>query len=107
SDSSSTDLDDGYLAGAEALDLPEVAGEAFNFASGAQVSVLDMVKAIAKLVGGQLPEPRVLNVAKNEIREQRLSTDKAKRVLGWRSRGSLDHGLRATIGWHRADLGEQ
>ena len=96
-----------YLAIAEALDRPEVAGEAFNFASGAQVSVFDMVKAIAKLLGGQLPEPRVLNIAKNEIKEQRLSTDKAKRILGWRSRVSLDDGLRATIEWYRAYLGEK
>jgi CDP-glucose 4,6-dehydratase len=99
------DVVDAYLAVAEALDRKEVAGEAFNFASGAQVSVLDMVKAIAKLMGGQLPEPRVLNIAKNEIKEQRLSTEKAKRVLGWKAGVSLDDGLRSTIGWYRAYLG--
>jgi CDP-glucose 4,6-dehydratase len=98
------DVVDAYLDIAEALDRPEVAGEAFNFASGAQVSVLDMVKTIAKLMGGQLPEPRVLNTATNEIKEQRLSTDKAKRVLGWRPRVSLDDGLRSTIEWYRAYL---
>ena len=87
------------------MDRPEVTGEAFNFASGAQVSVLAMVKAIAKLMGGQLPEPRVLNIAKNEIKEQRLSTDKAKRVLGWKARVSLDDGLRSTIEWYRSYLG--
>ena len=99
------DVVDAYLAVAEALDRPEVAGEAFNFASGAQVRVLEMVKAIAKLMGGQLPEPRVLNVAKNEIKEQRLSTDKAKRVLGWKPRVPLDDGLRSTIEWYRSYLG--
>ena len=99
------DVVDAYLAVAEALDRPEVAGQAFNFASGAQVSVLEMVKAIAKLMGGQLPEPRVLNIAKNEIKEQRLSTDKAKRVLGWKARVSLDDGLRSTIEWYRSYLG--
>jgi CDP-glucose 4,6-dehydratase len=99
------DVVDAYLAVAEALDRPEVSGQAFNFASGAQVSVLEMVKAIAKLMGGRLPEPRVLNVAKNEIREQRLSTEKAKRVLGWKPRVSLDDGLRSTIEWYRSFLG--
>ncbi len=99
------DVVDAYLSVAEALDRPEVAGEAFNFASGAQVSVLEMVKAIAKVMGGQLPEPRVLNTAKNEIKEQRLSTEKAKRVLGWRPRIPLDDGLRSTIEWYRSYLG--
>ena len=99
------DVVNAYLDVAEALDRPEVVGQAFNFASGAQVSVLEMVKAIAKLMGGQLPEPRVLNIAKNEIKEQRLSTEKAKRVLGWRPRVTLDDGLRSTIEWYRAYLG--
>jgi CDP-glucose 4,6-dehydratase len=99
------DVVDAYVAVAEALDRPDVSGQAFNFASGAQVSVLEMVKAIAKLMGGRLPEPRVLNVAKNEIREQRLSTEKAKRVLGWKPRVSLDDGLRSTIEWYRSYLG--
>src|SRR5438093_8553864 len=99
------DVVDAYLAVAEALDRPDVNGEAFNFASGAQVSVLEMVKAIAKLMGSQQPEPRVLNIAKNEIKEQRLSTEKAKRVLGWKARVSLDDGLRSTIGWYRSYLG--
>jgi CDP-glucose 4,6-dehydratase len=99
------DVVDAYLTVAEALDRTEVAGEAFNFASGVQVSVLEMVKAIAKLMGGALPGPRVLNTAKNEIKEQRLSTEKAKRVLGWKSRVSLDDGLRSTIEWYRSYLG--
>jgi CDP-glucose 4,6-dehydratase len=99
------DVVDAYFGVAEALDRPDVTGEAFNFASGAQVSVLEMVKAIAKLMGGQLPEPRVLNIAKNEIKEQRLSTEKAQRVLGWKPRVSLDDGLRSTIEWYRAYLG--
>jgi CDP-glucose 4,6-dehydratase len=98
------DVVEAYLAVAEALDRPDISGQAFNFASGAQVSVLDMVKTIAKHVGGQLPEPRILNVAKNEIKEQRLSTDKAKRVLGWKPRVPLDEGLRSTIEWYRAYL---
>lgn len=99
------DVVDAYLDVAEGLDRPEVAGEAFNFASGVQISVLEMVKAIAKLMGGPLPDPRVLNTAKNEIKEQRLSTEKAKRVLSWRPRISLDDGLRSTIEWYRAYLG--
>ena len=99
------DVVDAYLAVADALDRPEVNGEAFNFASGTQISVLDIVKTIAKQIGGHLPEPRILNVATNEIKEQRLVTEKAKRVLGWRAKTSLDDGLRQTIQWYRDYLG--
>jgi CDP-glucose 4,6-dehydratase len=93
-----------YLCVAEALDRADVKGAAFNFASGDQVTVLDMVKAIAEVMGGRLPEPRILGVAKNEIKEQRLSTDKARRVLGWAPRVKLRDGLRETVAWYRAYL---
>ena len=100
-----SDVVDAYLDVGEALDRSDVAGEAFNFASGAQVSVLDMVETIAKLMGGELPAARVLNTARNEIKEQRLSTDKAKRILSWRPRVPLEEGLRSTIEWYRSYLG--
>jgi nucleoside-diphosphate-sugar epimerase len=82
----------------------EVAGGAFNFASGVETSVLDMVRAVGDTIGGTLPEPRVLGVAKNEIREQRLSIEKAKRVLDWKPRVTLREGLRETVGWYRGFL---
>jgi CDP-glucose 4,6-dehydratase len=94
-----------YIEVAEALDRPEVQGEAFNFASGAGVSVLEIVRQIAALMGGRLPEPRILNLATHEIKEQRLSIEKARSVLGWTPRTSLRDGLRETIAWYRAYLG--
>jgi CDP-glucose 4,6-dehydratase len=95
-----------YIKVAEALDRPEVQGEAFNFASGAAVSVLEVVKQIASLMGGRLPQPRIWNVAKHEIGEQRLSIEKARSVLGWTPHTSLQDGLRETIAWYRAYLGD-
>jgi len=47
----------------------------------------------------------VRNAAVNEIREQYLSADKAREVLGWRPLFTLDEGLRATIQWYREFLG--
>jgi CDP-glucose 4,6-dehydratase len=93
-----------YIAVAEALDRPDVQGEAFNFASGSSLSVLEIVKQIAALMGGKQPEPRILNVAKNEIGAQRLSTEKARKVLSWAPRTSLHEGLRETIAWYRGYL---
>ncbi len=82
----------------------DVRGEAFNFASGTTMPVLEVVSRIAEVMGGGMPEPRILNVARNEIREQWLSTAKAKDVLGWAPRFSLRDGLRETIPWYREYL---
>ena len=41
-----------------------------------------------------------------EIREQRVSADKASKVLGWRPAHSLDEGLARTVDWYRGYLGE-
>src|SRR4029079_14638607 len=63
------DVVSAYLLTAEAVSRPAVTGEAFNFASGSQISVLDMVGAIADVMGGRLPKPTILNTVTNEIKE--------------------------------------
>jgi CDP-glucose 4,6-dehydratase len=82
---------------------PELAGEAFNFAAGSRVSVLEIVRRILELMSSEL-EPIVEGRALQEIPEQRLSTAKARRILAWRPVVSLDAGLREAIGWYRDHL---
>jgi CDP-glucose 4,6-dehydratase len=94
-----------YCAVAEALDRPDVVGHAFNVAAGQDATVLDVVGTIRELMGGKLPEPRILNITKGEIREQRLDTTKVRQVLGWTPRVSMRDGLRDTIAWYRSYLG--
>jgi CDP-glucose 4,6-dehydratase len=83
--------------------VPELRGEAFNFSNEIQVTVLDLVQRILDLMGSSL-EPEVQNRASNEIRHQYLSAAKARTVLGWQPRYTLDEGLQRTIGWYRAFL---
>jgi nucleoside-diphosphate-sugar epimerase len=92
---------------AEALDRDDIVGQAFNIAAGAPATVIEIVRAIADLMGGKLPQPRLLGVARDEIREQRLSTDKVRRIVGWTSKVGLTEGLRDTIGWYRSYLGDE
>lgn len=90
-----------YALLAERLaDNPKLHGEAFNFSNETPVSVLEIVERITRLMNSRL-KPVVLNEASNEIREQYLSSAKAREVLKWKPLVSLDVGLERTISWYR------
>jgi CDP-glucose 4,6-dehydratase len=90
-----------YMLLAERLAAdPALAGQAFNFSNEAPVTVLALVDRIRGLMGSS-QEPDVRNEAANEIREQYLSAEKARRLFGWRPQFDLDGGLRRTIDWYR------
>jgi CDP-glucose 4,6-dehydratase len=94
----------GILMLADAVgDRPELAGTAFNFAAGVRLPVIDIARRILKLMGSQL-EPVVLNLPLKEIPEQRVSAARARRLLGWRPRATVESGLLETIGWYRSYL---
>ena len=83
---------------------PELLGQAFNFSNEIQVSVLQIVQQILKLMGSEL-QPEILNQTTNEIRHQYLSAAKARQMLNWKPLFTLDEGLQQTIGWYRDFLG--
>jgi CDP-glucose 4,6-dehydratase len=89
-----------YLLLAESLAAdPALRGEAFNFSTETQVTVLELVRKLLDLTGSRL-EPDVRNEASHEIRHQSLSAEKARRELGWRPLFTLDEGLRKTVPWY-------
>ncbi len=90
-----------YMMLAEALAArPKLAGQAFNFSNEIQVSVLEIVQRILRVMGSKL-EPEVRNEASNEIIHQYLSAAKARRELGWHPLFDLETGLVATVGWYQ------
>lgn len=95
-----------YMLLAERLAAqPELRGEAFNFSNELQVTVLELVQRILKLMNSGL-NPDVRNEASHEIRHQYLSAAKARQVLGWSPLFELDGGLKKTIAWY-ADFFDQ
>lgn len=94
-----------YLSLGEALlDKKKGAlGEAFNFGTGRPVSVLELVNMMIKASGKKV-KPRILNTATGEIREQYLSSRKARSVLGWKPRHTLESAVKATCKWYGKHL---
>jgi CDP-glucose 4,6-dehydratase len=90
-----------YKQLAEALhDRPDLRGEAFNFSNELQVDVLTLTRRILARMGSTL-EPDVRGEAHHEIQHQWLSAAKARRMLDWSPRFTLDDGLDRTIAWYR------
>jgi CDP-glucose 4,6-dehydratase len=95
-----------YMQLAERLTADErLRGMAFNFSNELQITVLDLVKKILQQMQSTL-EPEILNQQLNEIRHQYLSAERARTVLDWAPRYTLEEGLDRTIGWYREFLGE-
>jgi CDP-glucose 4,6-dehydratase len=91
-----------YLDTARALaERRELAGQAFNFSTEEPLTVTGIVGRVLAVVGRSDLEPEIRNQAVSEIREQYLSAEKARRLLGWKPRFTLDEGLRLTEAWYR------
>ncbi len=90
-----------YMLLAEQLaQRQELCGQAFNFSNETPVAVLDLVQRILTLMNCNF-KPDIRNEATNEIRDQYLNAEKARRILGWKPLFTLDEGLQATIEWYR------
>ena len=100
------DAVDGYLALADSILLG-----AWNFGTGAPLRVLDVVQAVERAVGakievqraaaesGRSPERQAM-----EIRDQWLDVTKARELLGWVPKHTIDQGLAETVPWYREHL---
>ncbi len=61
---------------------------------------------IQKLMDYTHVEPDIRNCAEGEIRDQYLSSAKAKEILKWEPTFDLETGLRETISWYKKFLKE-
>jgi CDP-glucose 4,6-dehydratase len=100
------DVVDAYLTLAEQSARSDVAGNAFNFSPESRFSVLDIVRAIGRILDVD-PNPLILDSAKSEILHQTLDASKARRVLDWSTKWDLSAGLTETVAWYREHLSKR
>jgi CDP-glucose 4,6-dehydratase len=98
------DIVDAYLHLAVETDKGKINGEAFNFSRDEPLSVMVLYKQICLAFDNSFVEPKILNSAKNEIKDQHLDSSKARNVLGWKSSFTLTDGLNETINWYKTNL---
>ena len=98
------DVVSGYLKLAEVSQNKNINGEAYNFSRDEPLNVMELYKQICLATLGKYVEPKVLNTAKSEIKDQHLNSAKAKNALGWSSQVSLESGLARTVDWYKQYL---
>jgi len=93
-----------YMMLAEKLaEKPDLAGEAFNYSNEIQLTVLDLVEMILKVMQSEL-KPDIRNEVTHEIRHQYLSAEKARLLLGWAPLFSMEEALERTVDWYKEYL---
>jgi CDP-glucose 4,6-dehydratase len=97
------DIVSGYIRIAELLKRCNLNGEAFNLSDEKPLTVMEVLKEIKNsgFTGNKL-RYKIMNTAKYEIKEQYLSSVKARRVLGWKPKYSFKEGLKKTVDWYSA-----
>lgn len=82
-------------------------GQEINLGSGKEISIGDLAKQIASLAGNNVKikqhEERV-RPANSEVQRLLAANGKAKELVGWEPKVSLERGLNSTIDWIRQHL---
>src|SRR5262249_22633754 len=91
------DVVDGVL---RAADAPGVSGETINVAAGGRISLNRLFETMKKLVGANV-EPKYAPPRTGDVRDSQADITKAKRLLGFEPRVSLEEGLSRTVEWYR------
>ncbi len=92
------DAAEGILRAAEVMNDPDP----INLGASFEITIKDLVELVVRLTG--FKGGIVWDSTKPDGQPRRcLSTDKARRLLGWQAQIRFEEGLRSTIDWYRAN----
>ncbi len=84
-----------------AADAPNIAGRVINVACGQQLTLLDLVAAINRVLGTNI-EPSFADARVGDVRESLADISIARELLGYEPTVSFDEGLRQSIDYYRS-----
>lgn len=91
------DVVNGYVG--LAMKAEQLAGEAYNFGTDENVSVLDLLGIIEDAVDKKI-DYTILNTAKNEIPFQSLDYTKVNKTIGWSPQYTLNSTMQGILQWY-------
>jgi UDP-N-acetylglucosamine/UDP-N-acetyl-alpha-D-glucosaminouronate 4-epimerase len=83
-----------------AANVPDAAGKTFNVACGGQLSLLDLVAAINRVLGTKI-EPIFAPPRTGDVRDSLADISQATKVLCYKPEIDFDEGLRRSIEYYR------
>lgn len=99
-----TDTVEGFVLAAQ---CPSAVGQVINLGTGREISIGDLARKIAGLMSAEIEievEDQRVRPAKSEVERLCAANGRAKELLGWESRVTLEDGLARTIDWIRKNL---
>ncbi len=97
-----TYIDDLVEAFIKVAESPKSIGEVINIGSSFEISIGDIANKVMAIVGRKkeiVTDVRRVRPVKSEVERLWCDNTKARRILGWQPKISLDEGLRRTIKW--------
>jgi UDP-glucose 4-epimerase len=89
----------------KASDVKKAIGETINIGSGKEYSIRFLVEKIIELMGNPIkPSFGAFSYRKNEVWRMRCDNSKARRILNYKPKFSLEEGLKKTIEWYEKNI---
>ncbi len=93
------DTVEGFVRAAE---VPEAVGQVINLGTGQEISIGELAQVIMKMLGVDLPvhsDTERVRPERSEVDRLCADATRAREILGWQPRHTLEQGLEQTILW--------